>query len=56
MLINLEQESPQFHYSFTFNGFEEYKGTRWVKTYYNEALPGGATENNVTTDDDEKRK
>ena len=47
MLINLEQESPQFNYSFTFNGFEEYEGTQWVQTYYNEPLPGGATENNV---------
>ncbi len=56
MLINLEQESPQFNYSFTFNGFEEYEGTQWVQTYYNEPLPGGATENNVTTDDEEEVK
>ena len=56
MLINLEKESPQFNYSFTFNGFEEYEGTQWVQTYYNEPLPGGATENNVTTDDEEEVK
>ena len=50
MLINLEKESPKFNFSFTFNGFEEYQGAQWVKTYYNESLPGGATENSTSTD------
>ena len=57
MLVNLEKESPKFNFSFTFNGFEEYEGTQWVKTYYNESLPGDATENRISTDssDDVKK-
>ena len=57
MLVNLEKESPKFNFSFTFNGFEEYEGTQWVKTYYNESLPGDATENRTSTDssDDVKK-
>ena len=39
MLVNLEQVKPEVNYSFTFNSFEEYKGAKWVKSYYAEESP-----------------
>ena len=51
MLINLEKQSPNFNFNFSFNGFEEYEGAQWVKTYYNESLPSGASENSTSTDE-----
>ena len=39
MLINLGEQSPTISSSFSFNGFEEYQGGQWVKSYYDERLP-----------------
>ncbi|MDE5978136.1 MAG: LCP family protein, partial [Turicibacter sp.] len=49
MLINLGQKIPQYPSHFTFNGFEEYEGKQWVKLYYDEIMPYGATENSTSS-------